>query len=195
MKRDNNNKKTTLFLVRDNFKERKSQGDFDNLVNDLWLSDRVLGSDHYSTLIKTNNHFLSFNSLHSLAPREDEGCHSVVAFYLKKRFVRGCCVFRVFQCFRPKRCACTSKAGMRALIGQTVARHIRFPRAYAAFRFHTAQQKRNYRIGKGKILILVLVSAPVLMLASRSLHSYAFGACACIFSENQSLGKSRNAFE
>ena len=27
-------------------KERKSQGDLNNLVNDLWLSDRVLGSDH-----------------------------------------------------------------------------------------------------------------------------------------------------
>ena len=64
---------------------------------------------------------------------------------------------------------------MRALIGQTLARHIRFPCAYAAFRFHTAQQTRNYRAGKGKILILVLVLAPVLMLASRSLHSYALG--------------------
>ena len=66
---------------------------------------------------------------------------------------------------------------MRALIGQTVVRHIRFPCANAAFRFHTTQQKRNCRIGKGQILILVLVLAPaVLMLASRSLHSYAFGA-------------------
>ena len=84
---------------------------------------------------------------------------------------------------------------MRALIGQTLARHIRFSCAYAAFRFHTAQQKRNYRTRKGKLLILVLVPAPVLMLTSRSLHSYAFGACACIASENHSLGKSRNAFE
>ena len=84
---------------------------------------------------------------------------------------------------------------MRALIGQTLARHIRFPCAYAAFRFHTAQQKRNYWTGKGKILILVLVPAPVLMLASRLLHSKAFGACACIASENQSLAMSRNAFE
>ena len=42
----------------------------------------------------------------------------------------------------------------------------------------------------------MLVPAPVLMLTSRSLQSYAFGACACITSENQSsLGKSRNAFE
>ena len=40
----NNNKKTKLFLLRDIFKERKSQGDFNNL--DLWLSDHVLGSDH-----------------------------------------------------------------------------------------------------------------------------------------------------
>ena len=40
----NNNKKTKLFLLRDIFKERKSQGDFNNL--DLWLLDRVLGSDH-----------------------------------------------------------------------------------------------------------------------------------------------------
>ena len=48
---NNNNKKTKLFLVRDIFKERKSQGDFNNLINDLWLSDRVLGSDHYSILI------------------------------------------------------------------------------------------------------------------------------------------------
>ena len=39
-------KKTKLFLLKDIFKERKSQGDFNNLVNDLWLSDRVLGSDH-----------------------------------------------------------------------------------------------------------------------------------------------------
>ena len=84
---------------------------------------------------------------------------------------------------------------MRALIGQTLARHIRFPCAYAAFRFHTAQHKRNYRIWKGKILILVLVPAPVLMLASKSLHSYTFGACAYIASENQSLAMSRNAFE
>ena len=45
--------------------------------------------------------------------------------------------------------------------------------------------KQNYRIGKGKNLILVLVPAPVLMLASRSLHSYAFGTCACVTSENQ----------
>ena len=67
---------------------------------------------------------------------------------------------------------------MRALIGQTLARHIRFPCAYAASRFHTAQQKRNYWTGKGKILILVLVPAPVLMLASGLLHSKAFGACA-----------------
>ena len=40
------NKKTKLFLLKDIFKERRSQGDFNNLVNDLWLSDRVLGSDH-----------------------------------------------------------------------------------------------------------------------------------------------------
>ena len=82
---------------------------------------------------------------------------------------------------------------MRALIGQTLARHIRFPCAYAELHFHTAQQKRNYRTGKGKLLTLVLV--PVLMLASRSLHSYAFGTCACIASENQSFAMSRNAFE
>ena len=43
---NNNNKKTKLFLLKDIFKERKSQGDFNNLVNNLWLSDRVLGSDH-----------------------------------------------------------------------------------------------------------------------------------------------------
>ena len=84
---------------------------------------------------------------------------------------------------------------MRALIGQTLARHIRFPCAYAAFRFLTAQQEQNYRTGKGKILILVLVPAPVLMLASRSLHSYAFGAYTCIASENQSLAMSHNPFE
>ena len=46
IKKNNNNKKTKLFLVREIFMERKSQGDFNNLVNDLWLSDRVLGSDH-----------------------------------------------------------------------------------------------------------------------------------------------------
>ena len=46
IKKTNNNKKTKLFLLKDIFKERKSQGDFNNLVNDLWLSDRVLGSDH-----------------------------------------------------------------------------------------------------------------------------------------------------
>ena len=40
------NKKPKLFLLKDIFKERKSQGDFNNLVNDLWLSDRVLGSYH-----------------------------------------------------------------------------------------------------------------------------------------------------
>ena len=44
--KNNNNKKTKLFLVRDIFKERKSEGDFNNLVNDLWFSDRVLGYDH-----------------------------------------------------------------------------------------------------------------------------------------------------
>ena len=62
--------------------------------------------------------------------------------------------------FQPKRYVYMSKAGMRALIGQILVRHIRFPCAYAAFRFHTAQQKQNYRTGKGKILILVLVPAP-----------------------------------
>ena len=41
-----NNKKTKPFLLKEIFKERKSQGDFNNLVNDLWLLDRVLGSDH-----------------------------------------------------------------------------------------------------------------------------------------------------
>ena len=45
-KKNNNNTKTKLFLLKDIFKERKSQGDFKNLVNDLWLSDHVLGSDH-----------------------------------------------------------------------------------------------------------------------------------------------------
>ena len=44
--KNNNNKETNLFLLKDILKERKSQGDFNKLVNDLWLSDRVLGSDH-----------------------------------------------------------------------------------------------------------------------------------------------------
>ena len=134
----------------------------------------------------TNNPFLWFKSLHFL---------SLGSCVLPRKTFRQRLLRLSHLCFRPKRCVCMSKAGMRALIGQTQARHIRFPCAYAAFRFRTEQKKRNYRTGKGKILILVLVPAPVLIPASRSLHSYAFGACACIASENQSSAMSRNAFE
>ena len=41
----------------------------------------------------------------------------------------------------------------------------------------------------------MLAPAPVLMLAVRSLHSYAFGPCARIANANLSLGKGHDALE
>ena len=41
----------------------------------------------------------------------------------------------------------------------------------------------------------MLAPAPVLMLAVRSLHSYAFGSCARIANANLCLGKGHDALE